>query len=308
VDVSNLQRQVAFGTDDIGQSKVDAAARRLRALNGDIEVVTHPVRLSRENAMDIMSKYDLVVDGSDNFATRYLVNDACVLLGKPFAFGAVYRFDGQVSLFHYKEGPCYRCVFPAPPAFVADCREGGVVGVLPGIIGSLQALEAIKVIVGTGDTLSGRLLLFDGLRTTFREIAVARNASCPACGDERTITELTDYDALCGTPSSDPVPEMSASELHARRASDPPIQLLDVREPHEREIANIGGLQIPLGELPERLGELDRDRDTVIYCRTGVRSALAVRVLRTEGFTNVWNLRGGIYAWSDEVDSSVTKY
>ena len=311
VDVTNLQRQVTFGTEDVGRPKIEAARDRLGELNPSINIIVHDVRLSRSNALEILEAYDIVVDGSDNFATRYLVNDACVLLGKPNVYGSVFRFDGQATVFH-SDGPCYRCLFAHPPApgAVPSCEEGGVLGVVPGIIGSIQANEVIKLIVGIGDTLIGRLLLFDALKMIFREIALHKNRDCPICGQHPSITELVDYDEFCGEVRSahSDVPEITVAELKAMNDRAEPPFLIDVREPHEREICHLDGILIPLRELPAHMERLDRSRDTVVYCRSGVRSASAVDLLRRSGFRNVWNLRGGILAWSDEVDPSVPKY
>lgn len=315
VDESNLQRQVTFGTSDIGRPKVEAARDRLTDLNPDIDVVAHPVRLSRDNALDIIGGYDIVVDGSDNFATRYLINDACVILGKPNVYGSVYRFEGQATVFGAPGGPCYRCLYPAPPppGVVPSCAEGGVLGVLPGIIGAIQATETIKWIVGAGETLVGRLLLFDALKMRFRELRLERDSSCPVCGTTPTIRELIDYDQFCGTASQKDddnvtVPEIDPIELKRRLDAGEDIYILDVREPHERNICDIGGELIPMGELPGRVRELDSEREIVVYCRTGRRSAHVVGFLNQWGFEKVLNLRGGLHAWSDEVDPAVPKY
>jgi adenylyltransferase/sulfurtransferase len=318
VEESNLQRQVIFGTADVGGSKVDAARARLRDLNPRIEVTGHDVRLGRDNALDIIAEYDLVVDGSDNFATRYLVNDACVILGKPDVYGSVYRFEGQASVFATPGGPCYRCLYPdpPPPGSVPSCAEGGVLGVLPGIVGAIQASEAIKWIIGAGEGLAGRLLLFDALAMRFRELRLERDLSCPVCGTSPTIRELIDYDDFCASagPSSQEqdstvtIPEIEPTELKRRLDAGEDITIVDVREPHERNICDIGGELIPMGELPARVREIDPEREIVVYCRTGRRSAHVVQFLHQWGYERVFNLRGGLHAWSDEVDPNLPKY
>jgi len=315
VDFTNLQRQVTFATSDVGRSKLEAAKERLLGLNPEIEITTFETRLSSANALDILADYDVVVDGTDNFPTRYLVNDACVLLGKPNVYGSIFRFEGQATVFALGDGPCYRCLYPAPPppGLVPSCAEGGVLGVLPGIVGSIQANETIKLILGAGDTLSGRLLLFDALKMKFRELKVRKNPDCPICGANPIIRRLIDYEEFCGirgeeAPIDADVPEMTATELqHRLDAANAPL-VVDVREPHERDICDIGGELIPMADLPERAHELDSARDLVVYCRSGVRSAEAVKFLRQAGFERVWNLHGGILAWSDEVDPKVPKY
>lgn len=315
VDASNLQRQVLFGSSDVGRPKLEAARERLTNLNPGIEVVAHDARLTRENAMDIIGAYDIVVDGSDNFPTRYLVNDACVLLGKPDVYGSVYRYEGQATVFALEDGPCYRCLYPEPPppGTVPSCAEGGVLGVLPGIVGAIQANETIKLILGTGASLSGRLLLFDALAGSFRELRLNQNPDCPVCGEHPTIDGLVDYDAFCSGRGSQreedvTIPEITAHDLERRLAAGDDIVMIDVREPYERGICDIGGTLIPIGELPSRLGELDTARETVVYCHTGERSAFVVAFLQRSGFSKVWNLRGGLNAWSDDVDPSVPKY
>jgi sulfur-carrier protein adenylyltransferase/sulfurtransferase len=321
VDVSNLQRQVMYGTADIGTPKVEAAAARLRDVNPHIDVVTHGVRLARDNALDILDGYDVVIDGTDNFPTRYLVNDACVLLGRPYVYGSILRFEGQVSVFDARHGPCYRCLFrePPPPGLVPSCAEGGVLGVLPGIIGSLQALEAIKLVLGRGDSLVGRLVLFDALTFRWRELKLRRNAECPACGDSPTITGLIDYDEFCGVGGSTmqlpqpghAVQEMTVTELKQRLDRGDPLVLVDVREPFEWDIANLsahGARLIPLDQVLNRRDEIDRDAEVVVYCRSGARSAGAVRQLRTHGFDRIWNLKGGINAWAEQVDPALPTY
>src|SRR5690606_28378036 len=316
VDETNLHRQVLFGESDVGRHKLDAAMDRLRDVNPYIEIVPHPVRLTSENALGLFAEYDLVVDGTDNFPTRYLVNDACVLSGKPYVYGSIFRFEGQVSVFAAKDGPCYRCLFrePPPPGLVPSCGEAGVLGVLPGVIGSLQALEAIKWILGAGDSLVGRLVLFDALALRFREVRIRRNPDCPVCGDRPTVTELIDYEAFCGLkPASgaESLPEITPAELKARLDRGDALTIVDVREPHEWEIANLepyGARLIPMREIEARLGELDRDAEIVLHCKTGGRSAIVLRQLREAGYTRLWNLKGGILAWVDEVDPSLPKY
>jgi sulfur-carrier protein adenylyltransferase/sulfurtransferase len=311
VDETNLQRQVLFGTGDLGRAKLEAAADRLYDLNPHVEVRPHPGRLTGETALEIVEEYDLVVDGTDNFPTRYLVNDACALLGRPYVYGSIFRFEGQVSVFDARSGPCYRCLFrePPPPGLVPSCAEGGVLGVLPGIIGSLQALEAIKLILGTGDTLLGRLLLFDALALRWRELKLRKNPDCPLCGEAPTITALIDYDAFCGlrstaAPAYEEIPEIDVQTLKRRLdAGERPV-LVDVRQPYEWQAGNLarwGARLIPLGELDERLGELDPGAETVLYCRSGGRSENAARRLRAAGFRNLINLRGGMVAWDAEV-------
>ncbi|MGB6482444.1 MAG: molybdopterin-synthase adenylyltransferase MoeB [Candidatus Acidiferrales bacterium] len=316
VDFTNLQRQVIFGTSDVGRKKLEAARERLLNLNPEIRIDAYETRLTSDNALDILRDYDIVADGTDNFPTRYLVNDACVLLGKPNVYGSIFRFEGQASIFGYPGGPCYRCLYPEPPppGLVPSCAEGGVLGVLPGIIGCIQAMETLKLILGSGDPLVGRLLLFDALRMRFRELKLRRNPDCPVCGEHRTITKLIDYAEFCGirgeeteTKSLD-IPEITPKELKARLDRGDDIYILDVREPHEYQICNLQGHLIPLGDLPKRMSELDSSREIVAHCRSGKRSADAVQFLSKAGFRKIWNLKGGILAWSDEVDPSVPKY
>ena len=315
VDFTNLQRQVAFGTRDVGRKKLEAAKERLADLNPNIQIDTHEVQLSSSNALNILREYDIVVDGTDNFPTRYLVNDACVLLGKPNVYGSIFRFEGQASIFGFPGGPCYRCLYPEPPppGLVPSCAEGGVLGVLPGIIGSLQAMETIKLIIGKGRTLVGRLLLFDALEMRFRELKLRKNRDCPLCGDHPTITALIDYQEFCGLrgqeaqPKMD-VPEITPRQLKTRLDRGDDLYILDVREPHEFQICNLNGHLIPLGDLPRRVNELDTAREIVAHCRSGKRSADAVAFLQQAGFKKIWNLTGGILAWSDEVDPRVPKY
>jgi molybdopterin/thiamine biosynthesis adenylyltransferase/rhodanese-related sulfurtransferase len=329
VDASNLQRQLLHGESDLGRPKLESARDRLREINPHVEVILHPARISSENALGILEPYDLVVDGSDNFPTRYLVNDACILLGKPLVYGAVLRWEGQVSVFGLPGGPCYRCLFrePPPPGAVPSCAEGGVLGVLPGIIGSLQALEALKLIMGTGEGLSGRFVIFDAMEMRFRELKLGRNPECPVCGDHPTQSALIDYEIFCGVePTAGPdsggladgedgadpeIPEITATELRDRlEAGDPPL-LLDVREPYEWGIASLedrGAVQVPMAELAPRLPELPRDRAIVVICRSGARSATVTRTLVDAGFQDVRNLKGGLLAWSEQVDPTMARY
>jgi sulfur-carrier protein adenylyltransferase/sulfurtransferase len=316
VDSTNLQRQVLFGTSDVGRPKIVAAADRLRNLNPDIQIDTFETHLSSDNALDIMKDYDIIVDGTDNFPTRYLVNDACVLLGKPNVYGSIFRFEGQITIFGYPDGPCYRCLYPEPPppGLVPSCAEGGVLGVLPGIVGTIQAAETLKLIIGKGDPLVGRLLLFDALAMKFRELKLRKNPDCPVCGTHPTVTKLIDYAEFCGirgeeTPvTATNLPEITPRELKSRLDRGDDLFILDVREPHEYQICNIHGHLIPLGELSRRVHELDSSREIVAHCRSGKRSADAVEFLQKAGFRKIWNLKGGILAWSDEVDPSVPKY
>jgi sulfur-carrier protein adenylyltransferase/sulfurtransferase len=310
VDLSNLQRQILHGTKDVGRKKLDSARDRLRDVNPTIEIITHECRFTADNALQIVSDYDVVVDGSDNFPTRYLSNDVCVFAKKPNVYGSVFRFDGQTTVFApHLGGPCYRCLFPEPPppGSVPNCAQAGVLGVLPGIIGTIQANETIKLILGAGEPLVGRLLYFDALKMKFREFKIRRDPQCPVCGDSPTIKEPIDYEQFCGIATN--LPTVSVSQLKQKLEAREPVQLIDVREPFEHEIANIETARlIPLGELPERLNELDRDRLTIVHCHSGMRSAQAVRLLREAGFANVFNLEGGIARWSDEIDSGIPKY
>jgi sulfur-carrier protein adenylyltransferase/sulfurtransferase len=316
VDSTNLQRQVLFGTSDVGRPKITAAADRLHNLNPDIQIDTFETHLSSDNALDIMKDYDIVVDGTDNFPTRYLVNDACVMLGKPNVYGSIFRFEGQITIFGYPDGSCYRCLYPEPPppGLVPSCAEGGVLGVLPGIVGTIQAAETLKLIIGKGDPLVGRLLLFDALAMKFRELKLRKNPDCPVCGTHPTVTKLIDYAEFCGIRGEEaPVtatnlPEITPRELKTRLDRGDDLFILDVRETHEYQICNLNGHLIPLGELARRVNELDSSREIVAHCRSGKRSADAVEFLQKAGFRKIWNLKGGILAWSDEVDSSVPKY
>lgn len=311
VDVTNLQRQILHGTKDIGRPKLESARDRIADVNPHVHVETYDTRLTAANALEIVGDYDLVIDGTDNFATRYLTNDACVLLGKPNVYGSIYRFEGQVSVFATENGPCYRCLFrePPPPGLVPSCAEGGVLGVLPGIVGTLQATEGLKLILGIGTPLIGTLLLIDALDAQFRRVKLRRDPECPACGT-REIQELIDYDAFCGVLEEGPaVPEITPVELAARYSAGEEVQLLDVREPHEWDIARIpGGRLIPLATLTGAMSTLDDTRDVIVYCKSGIRSAQAVRDLKRAGLTRVWNLAGGILRWSTDVDSNVPRY
>jgi molybdopterin/thiamine biosynthesis adenylyltransferase/rhodanese-related sulfurtransferase len=316
VDFTNLQRQVTFGTTDIGKPKTEAARARLTNLNPDVQITAHETRLTSQNALELFRDYDVIVDGTDNFPTRYLVNDACILLGKPNVYGSIFRFEGQVTLFGAPGGPCYRCLYPEPPppGLVPSCAEGGVLGVLPGIIGSLQAMETIKLILAAGDSLAGRLLLFDALALKFRELKLRKNPACPMCGPSRTIHQLIDYEEFCGIRGEEApevelhVPEIAPHELKQRLDRGDDLFILDVREPHEYQICNLNGHLIPLGELPRRVHELDSSQEIVVHCRSGKRSAEAVDFLRKAGFRKIHNLRGGILSWSTEVDPSVPRY
>jgi len=312
VDLSNLQRQILHGTKDVGRSKLESARDRLRDINPDIEIELHQCRFSSENASEIVSEYDVVVDGSDNFATRYLSNDVCVFEKKPNVYGSVFRFEGQTTVFApHLGGPCYRCLFPEPPPpeSVPNCAQAGVLGVLPGIIGLLQAIEAIKLIVGIGKPLIGRLLHFDALNVKFRELNLRRDQQCSVCGDNPTIFSPIDYDQFCGVRDEETVPAISVNELKRKMDAREAFELVDMREPFEYEIARIDGAQlIPLGEIAERADELQRGQQIVVHCHSGTRSAQAVRLLKQRGFSNVYNLEGGIDAWSDQIDPSVPKY
>ena len=317
VDASNLHRQVIYDTTDVGKPKLAAARDRLTAMNPSVKVMMHEVALTSKNALDVLKDYDVILDGTDNFQTRYLVNDACVLLGKPNAYGSIFRFDGQASVFAVKGGPCYRCLYPEPPppGLVPSCAEGGVLGVLPGVIGVIQATEAIKLILGSGQPLIGRLLLYDALQMRFRELKLRRDPDCPICGDHPTIHELIDYDQFCGVvpahtqPASAGVPEVTVEQMKAKMDRGEDFFLLDVREPNEFQICRIEGAKlIPLGELAQRTGELDKNREMIVHCKMGGRSAKAVSLLQERGFNRVSNLKGGILAWIDRVDPSQTKY
>lgn len=316
VDLTNLHRQVIHGTADVGRSKLDSAAESIHAINPHVDVDKHEVLLSSENALEILGKYDVVVDGTDNFPTRYLVNDACVMLGKPNVYGSIFRFDGQASVLAHPEGPCYRCLYPEPPppGLVPSCAEGGVLGILPGVIGLIQATEAVKLLLGSGEPLVGRLLLYDARAMRFRELAIRRDPACPVCGDDPSVTELIDYQEFCGVPGhgSNAVKvddEISVGELKAIREEAQPHVLIDVREPHEWEINRIeGAVLMSLSDLPARVNELNTADSLVVYCLSGVRSAEACRFLRTAGFGRVRNVTGGIRAWVEQVDPTLANY
>ena len=319
VDVSNLQRQVLHGTKDVGRPKLESARERILDVNPHVHVEAYETKLTSANALDIIRDYDVVIDGTDNFATRYLTNDACVLLGKPNVYGSIFRFEGQASVFATEEGPCYRCLFPEPPppGLVPSCAEGGVLGVLPGLVGTIQATEGIKLILGVGEPLIGRLLLVDALSMRFRTVKLKKDPACPVCGTHE-LKELIDYDQFCGVSpavssasaaSASEIPEITPSELAERLRRGDDLDLIDVREPYELDIARIPDVRlIPLGSLAEALPELDPARETVVICRTGNRSGKAVKQLQAAGFARVWNLAGGIHRWSDEVDPTLPKY
>ena len=319
VDYSNLQRQVIHGTPDVGRLKLDSASDRLNAINPEIHVETHNEALSSSNAFRLLGGYDVIVDGTDNFPTRYLVNDACVLLGKPNVYGSIFRFEGQASVFATKDGPCYRCLYPEPPppGLVPSCAEGGVLGILPGVVGTIQATEAVKLIIGVGEPLINRFMIYDALRMKFRELKLRKDPECPVCGDTPSVTELIDYELFCGmtvepvvtTSSSDSDEEISVEQLKLELDGDDDLFLLDVREPEEFQICRIpGSTLIPLSELPSRLVELEGRSEMVVHCKSGVRSAKAVKLLREAGFKKAKNLSGGILRWIDVVDPSLPKY
>jgi adenylyltransferase/sulfurtransferase len=323
VDESNLQRQIIHSTKDVGRPKIDSAAEKLTALNPNVKIVKHETMLTSANALEIIKDYDIVADGTDNFPTRYLVNDACVLSGnKPNAYGSIFRFEGQASVFATEEGPCYRCLYPEPPppGLVPSCAEGGVLGILPGLVGVIQATEVIKLILGKGEPLIGRLLLVDSLNMRFRELKLRKNPDCPVCGKNPTVTELIDYQQFCGIapePKVDPltatqvqngIPQISPKELKQKLDAGEDLFVLDVREPHEYQIANLGAKLIPLGDLPARAGELDKDRPIVVHCKSGGRSQKASEFLAQSGFKNVQNLAGDITGWSNDVDPTIPKY
>jgi molybdopterin/thiamine biosynthesis adenylyltransferase/rhodanese-related sulfurtransferase len=318
VDFTNLQRQVIHGTKDVGKKKLDSAIETMSDINPFVQLERHEVALTSENAMDIIRNYDIVVDGTDNFPTRYLVNDACVLLNKPNVYGSIFRFEGQATVFAYEGGPCYRCLYPEPPppGLVPSCAEGGVLGILPGIIGLIQATETVKLILGIGDPLVGRLMLYDALGMKFREMKLRKNPECPICGDHRTIHELIDYQQFCGMPNVEAPAEavettgdIEPVEVKAKLDRKDNFTLIDVREPHEFQICRIpGSTLIPLGDLPKRLGELNPNDEFVMHCKSGVRSGKAVDLMKQSGFRKVRNMKGGILAWSDKVDPTVPKY
>jgi len=318
VDYTNLQRQIVHGTSGVGKLKVDSAKERLLDINPDVEVVTYNQPFTSENAMEIARPYDVIVDGTDNFPTRYLTNDVCVLLGKPNVYGSIFRFEGQASVFYAKEGPCYRCLFPEPPppGLVPSCAEGGVLGVLPGTIGTIQATEVVKLILGAGTTLIGRLMLYDALSMTFEEVKLRKNPRCVICSEHPTLDHLIDYEQFCGVPSHDHETESAGAgwditpmQLSERLKEGNHIRIIDVREPHEWDISHIEGADlIPLGTLAARMNELDSAEEIVLHCKTGARSARALELLRTAGFRKVKNLKGGINAWAREVDTKLPTY
>ena len=316
VDFTNLQRQVIHGTKDVGKKKLDSAAETMLDINPHIDIDRHETALTSENALEILKDYDIVIDGTDNFPTRYLVNDACVLLGKPNVYGSIFRFEGQATIFAYPGGPCYRCLYPEPPppGLVPSCAEGGVLGILPGTVGLIQATEAVKLILGVGEPLVGRLVLYDALAMRFRELKLRRNPECPVCGDHPTIHALIDYQQFCGVPNQphEPAPsegDIDPVEVKAKLDRGDRFILIDVREPHEYQICNIPQARlIPLGDLPKRIHELNSADEIVAHCKSGMRSGKAVDFLKQAGFKKVRNMRGGILAWSDKVDPSVPKY
>lgn len=326
VDYTNLQRQIIHGTSDVGKPKLESARRRILEINPHVQVDTYEVPLTSDNALKIMAPYDIIIDGTDNFPTRYLTNDACVLLGKPNVYGSIFRFEGQVSVFFAQEGPCYRCLFPEPPppGLVPSCAEGGVLGILPGTIGAMQATEAIKLILGIGEPLIGRLLLYDALTMRVDEVRLRKNPNCPVCSEKPTLTELIDYEQFCGMPAHDnslyaagqnghagEVPQITPVELHHRLENGDQLVLLDVRETHEWDISNLGELGamlIPKGQIMSRMGELDTASDIVVYCRSGARSADVIHELRQHGFSKLTNLDGGINRWAEEVDHTLPTY
>jgi adenylyltransferase/sulfurtransferase len=317
-DFTNLQRQVAFSTTDVGRPKVEATKDRINQINPNVEVTTYRAKLTADNVLDIFKEYDIIIDGTDNFPTRYLVNDACVFLNKPNIYGSIFRFEGQATVFWAAKGPCYRCLYPEPPppGMVPSCAEGGVLGILPGTIGLIQATEALKLILGKGDLLTGRLLLYNAMDMKFREVKLQKDPECPVCGVNPSITKLIDYEQFCGiglgqeeaTVDTNGIPEITVQELKAKIDRKEKYTLIDVREPHEYQIVNIGAPLIPLGDLPNRLNELDPNREIVIHCKTGGRSQRAAEFLQKSGFKNVVNLAGGITAWATDVDPKLPKY
>lgn len=316
VDYSNLQRQIMHSTKDVGRPKLDSAKERLEGINPYVKIETHELRLSSENALALFAEYDIVVDGTDNFPTRYLVNDACVLTGKPNVYGSIFRFEGQASIFATSDGPCYRCLYPEPPppGLVPSCAEGGVLGILPGIVGTIQANETVKLIIGMGEPLIGRLLLFDALKMKFREMKLRKNPECPVCGSQRTITKLIDYEAFCGVqPGWDSYAreeqfEITVDQLKQRLDKKDDIFILDVREPQEYEICNLNGHLIPLRDLPKRINELDTAKEIVVHCKVGGRSRTAVEFMKQAGFRKIKNLVGGIDEWADRIDPTMPRY
>src|SRR5216110_4135940 len=315
VDYTNLQRQIIHSTPDVGRPKLDSAAEKIKEINPYVDVRSFETRLTSQNALELFRDFDIIIDGTDNFPTRYLVNDACVLTGKPNVYGSIFRFEGQASIFATKEGPCYRCLYPEPPppGLVPSCAEGGVLGILPGLVGVIQATEAIKLILGSGDPLIGRLLLIDALGMKFRELKLRKNPDCPACGKNPTVTKLIDYEQFCGIRGEEVEAEVTTSEMQVEELKErldrgDDLFILDVREPHEYQICNLGGHLIPLGDLPSRVNELDTSKEIVAHCRSGVRSAKAANFLRQAGFRKVHNLAGGVLAWADRVDPTMPKY
>jgi adenylyltransferase/sulfurtransferase len=318
VDFTNLQRQIIHFTSDVGRSKLQSATEKIGAINPFVQVKTFDTKLTSENALQIFADFDIIIDGTDNFPTRFLVNDACVFTGKPNVYGSIFRFEGQASVFAAKDGPCYRCLYPEPPppGLVPSCAEGGVLGILPGLVGLIQATEAIKLILGSGEPLIGRLLLVDALGMKFRELKLRKNPDCVVCGEHPTVTKLIDYEEFCGLRGQEKpvattqpgVPEITVEELKQQLDAKKDVFILDVREPHEYKICNLNGYLIPLGDLSKRVQELDPGRETVVHCRSGVRSAKAVAFLQQSGFSKVRNLKGGILAWADRIDPNVPKY
>lgn len=322
VDVTNLQRQVVHSQSTLGMKKVDSAAMRLRGLNPHITIETHAEPLTRQNALEVLAPYDIIVDGTDNFPARYLLNDAAVMLGKPLVYGSIFRFEGQASVFDARQGPCYRCLLPAPPPphLVPSCAEAGVFGILPGTIGTIQATEVLKLILGIGDPLIGRLLIYDALDMTFETIRLPKRENCPVCGPNPTITQLIDYEEFCGVPGHPPTPsgqiarqdqiaDLTVQRIKARLDAGEPLLLLDIRESYELMISRLEGARhIPMSEIQERHAEIPRDQPVVIFCHHGVRSARLIAALQEIGYTNLINMRGGIDAWSKEIDPSVPRY
>jgi adenylyltransferase/sulfurtransferase len=317
VDFSNLQRQVLHGTPDVGRPKLRSAHDRLRAINPEVQLDLYETRLTSANALSILEPYDVVIDGTDNFPTRYLVNDACVLLKKPNVYGSIFRFDGQASVFYPPQGPCYRCLYPEPPppGEVPSCAEGGVLGILPGLVGCIQATEAVKLILGNGEPLIGRLLLYDALQMSFREFKVRRNPLCPVCGDRPTVTKLIDYEQFCGVrgqeapAAADGAGEITVEELKGRLDRKEDVFILDVRNPEEHQICHLSGsVLLPLPQLPQRFRELDKEREMVVHCKSGMRSAKAIQFLRQQGFQKLKNLKGGILAWAERIDPRMPRY
>ncbi len=315
VDYTNLQRQILHSTADVGRKKLDSAADKLKAINPLLNLRTFETKLTSANALELFREFDIIADGTDNFPTRYLVNDACVLTGKPNVYGSIFRFEGQASVFATEEGPCYRCLYPEPPppGLVPSCAEGGVLGILPGLVGVIQATETIKLILGQGESLAGRLLLIEALGMKFRELKLRKNPDCPVCGKHRTISQLIDYEEFCGIrgqeePAGNDVPTITVEELKQKLDAKADVFVLDVREPHEYQICNLRGYLIPVGDLPKRVNELDSAREIVAHCRSGVRSAKAVNFLRRSGFKKVYSLSGGILAWADRIDPRMPKY